>query len=138
DAEASLQQEALGIIGVNLLYGAFFLHHEPEELMDSLLDQLTTGRIEIDLIDFKGIEFRYVDNRIMSMKLVQLGLSGAAMFGPDGHVMQPSEVLHKRPILVERGSFRPLTHVNMDMLRCAQEKFQLEPAVAGKPVLHLM
>src|SRR3954467_8103823 len=90
DAEASLQQEALGIIGVNLLYGAFFLHHEPEKLMDSLLDQLTTGRIEIDMIDFKGIEFRYVDNRIMAMKLVQLGLSGAAMFGPDGSVIQPS------------------------------------------------
>src|SRR6201997_1739096 len=70
DAEASLQQEALGIIRVNLLYGAFFLHHEPEKLMESLLDKLTVGRIEIDLIDFKGIEFRYVDNRIMSMKLV--------------------------------------------------------------------
>src|SRR5580698_2392131 len=102
DAEASLQQEALGIIGVNLLYGAFFLHHEPEKLMESLLDKLTTGRIEIDMIDFKGIEFRYVDNRIMAMKLVQLGLSGAAMFGPHREVLQPSEVLRKKAILVER------------------------------------
>src|SRR3954468_17787329 len=132
DAEAGLQQEALGIIGVNLLYGAFFLHHEPEKLMDSLLDQLTTGRIEIDLIDFKGIEFRYVDNRIMSMKLVQLGLSGAAMFGPDRQVLQPSEVLYKKAVLVERGSFRPVTHVNIDMMRAALEKFSADPAVAGK------
>ena len=83
DTEASLQQEALGIVGVNLLYGAFFLHHEPEQLVESLLDKLTTGRIEIDMIEFKGIEFRYVDNRLMALKLVQLGLSGAAMFGPD-------------------------------------------------------
>src|SRR6187402_1525939 len=138
DNEAGLQQEALGIIGVNLLYGAFFLHHEPERLMDSLLDQLTVGRLEIDMIDFKGIEFRYVDNRIMSMKLVQLGLSGAAMFGPDRQVLQPSEVLYKKAILVERGSFRPVTHVNLDMMHSALEKFSADPAVQGKTVLPLM
>jgi hypothetical protein len=138
DAEASLQQEALGIIGVNLLYGAFFLHHEPEKLMESLLDKLTVGRIEIDLIDFKGIEFRYVDNRIMAMKLVQLGLSGAAMFGPDGTVLQPADALHKKAVLVERGSFRPVTHVNLDMHNAALAKFTADPALAGKPVLSLM
>ena len=138
DTEAALQQEALGIVGVNLLYGAFFLHHEPEHLVESLLDKLSTGRIEIDLIDFKGIEFRYVDNRLMSLKLVQLGLSGAAMFGPDHAVLQPSEMLYKKAVLVERGSFRPVTHVNVDMLQAALEKFTADPAVAGKPVLPLM
>lgn len=138
EEHAAAQQEALGIIGVNLLYGAFFLHHEPDQLVESLLDQLGPGRVEIDLIEFSGIEFRYVDNRVMAVKLVQLGLSGAAMFGPDGRVLQPSEVLRKRPILVERGSFRPVTHVNMDMLRCAHEKFAAEPAVQGQPILQLM
>lgn len=138
DAEAALQQEALGVIGVNLLYGAFFLHHEPELLVESLLDKLTTGRIEIDLIDFKGIEFRYVDNRLMALKLVQLGLSGAAMFGPDRQVLQPSEVLYKKAVLVERGSFRPVTHVNLDMLNSALEKFTADPAVAGRNILPLM
>ena len=96
DAEAALQQEALGVVGVNLLYGAFFHHHEPEIMIESLLDRLTIGRIEIDMIQFKGIEFRSVDNRLMALKLVQLGLSGVAMFGPDGDVLQPSEVLRKR------------------------------------------
>ena len=138
DAEAALQQEALGIIGVNLLYGAFCLHHEPEELVESLLDQLTTARIEIDMVEFNGIEFRYVDNRLMSLKLVQLGLSGAAMFGANREVLQPSEVLYKKAILVERGSFRPVTHVNVDMLNCALEKFSADPAVAGKTVLPVM
>src|SRR4051812_2723881 len=138
DAEASLQQEALGIVGVNLLYGAFFLHHEPEQLLESLLDKLTTGRIEIDMIEFSGIEFRMVDNRLMSLKLVQLGLSGAAMFGPDRSVLQPSEVFYKKAVLVERGSFRPVTHVNLDMMKCAEEKFKADPAVAGKPVLEVM
>jgi len=80
DVEASLQQEALGVVGVNLLYGAFFEHHEPNGLVESLLDKLTTGRIEIDMIEMKGIEFRSVDNRLMALKLVQVGLSGAAMF----------------------------------------------------------
>jgi hypothetical protein len=136
DAEASLQQEALGIVGVNLLYGAFFHHHEPEAMIESLLDRLTTGRIEIDMIQFRGIEFRSVDNRLMALKLVQLGLSGLAMFGPDGDVLQPSEVLRKRNILVERGSFRPPTVVNIDMLESALEKFSRDPAVAGtEPLL---
>ena len=132
DAEASLQQEALGIVGVNLLYGAFFQHHEPDKLVESLLDQLTTGRIEIDMIEFRGIEFRGVDNRLMALKLVQLGLSGVAMFGPDREVLQPSEVLRKKAILVERGSFRPPTHVNLDMLETARDKFEAGPGGGGQ------
>jgi hypothetical protein len=135
DVEAWLQQEALGIVGVNLLYGAFFEHHEPERLIESLLDRLTVGRIEIDMLQFRGIEFRGVDNRLMALKLVQLGLSGVAMFGPDREVLQPSEVLRKKAILVERGSFRPPTHVNLDMLDTARVKFAEDPAVAGKPIL---
>src|SRR6478672_8687613 len=137
DVEAWLQQEALGIVGVNLLYGAFFQHHEPDKLIESLLDRLTTGRVEIDMIQFRGIEFRGVDNRLMALKLVQLGLSGVAMFGPDREVLQPSEVLRKKAILVERGSFRPPTHVNLDMLATAKEKFAQDSAVEGKEILQL-
>lgn len=137
DNEAGLQQEALGIVGVNLLHGAFFQHHEPDQLIESLLDRLTTGRIEIDMIQFKGIEFRSVDNRLMALKLVQLGLSGAAMFGPDREVLQPSEVLRKKAILVERGSFRPPTVVNIDMLHTAHEKFAAEPDNEGREILTL-
>jgi hypothetical protein len=137
DAEAALQQEALGVVGVNLLHAAFFQHHEPERLVESLLDRLTTGRIEIDLIELKGIEFRSVDNRLMALKLVQVGLSGAAMFGPDRQVLQPSEVLRKKAILVERGSFRPPTVVNIDMLEAAKAAFAADPAVAQREILML-
>jgi hypothetical protein len=137
DDEAALQQEALGVVGVNLLHAAFFRHHQPEDLVESLLDRLTTGRIEIDMVEFTGIEFRAVDNRVMALKLVQLGLSGAAMFGPDRRVLQPSEVLRKKAILVERGSFRPPTVVNIDMLEAAREKFVADPAVAGREILLL-
>ncbi|MCW2541098.1 MAG: hypothetical protein JWN95_2823 [Frankiales bacterium] len=137
DTEASLQQEALGVVGVNLLHAAFFQHHEPDQIIESLLDRLTTGRIEIDMIQLKGIEFRSVDNRLMALKLVQVGLSGAAMFGPDREVLQPSEVLRKKAILVERGSFRPPTVVNINMLECARAKFDADPAVADRDALVL-
>jgi len=138
DAEATLQQEALGIVGVNLLYGAFYLNHEPEQLVESLLDNLTTNRIEIDMIEFSGIAFRHVDNRLMSLKLVQLGLSRAAMFSSKGEVLQPSEVLHKKAILVERGRFRPVTHVNVDMMRAAREEFSRDAGVPPDQIVELM
>jgi len=138
DHENGLQQEALGIVGVNLLYAAFFLHHKPHLMVESLLDNLTIARVEVDMVEFSGIEFRHVDNRVMSLKLVQLGLSGAAIFGPSGEVLQPSELLRKRAILVERGSFRPVTKVNMDMVRCAYDRFAGEPEVSEKQVVHLM
>jgi len=138
DVEAALQQEALGIVGVNLVYGAIALNHEPELLVDSLLDGLSTSRIEIDMIEFSGIAFRHVDNRLMSLKLVELGLSGAAMFAANGEVLQPSEFIYRKPILVERGSFRPVCKVNIDMLTTAQEKFSQLPNVQGKEIVQLM
>ena len=136
DHENAAQQEALGIVGVNLLYGAFFLHHEPDCSSSRCSTTSSTDRIEIDMIEFSGIEFRHVDNRVMSLRLVQLGLTGAAMFSADGSVLQPSEVLYKKPMLVERGSFRPVTHVNVDMLaaaRCERSRRdgEVEPGEAG-------
>ena len=138
DRETSLQQEALGIVGVNLLYGAFFQHHEPEQLVESLLDNLSTERIEIDMIEFSGIEFRHVDNRLMSLKLVQLGLSQAAMFDAKGEVLQPSEVLHHKPVLVLRGTFRPVTKVNIDMLRCARTAFAQAQGTSEHDIVEIM
>jgi hypothetical protein len=138
DRENALQQEALGIVGVNLLYGAFYLHQDPEALLESLVDGLTTSRVEIDMIEFSGIEFRNVDNRLMSLRLVQLGLSEAAIFAANGEVLQPSEVLYKRPVLIERGSFRPVCFVNIDMLEAASEKFAQEEGVKDKQIIRLM
>jgi len=138
DRENGLQQEALGVVGVNLLYAAFFLHYRPELMLESLLDNLTTDRIEIDMIEFSGIEFRHVDNRAMSLRLVQQGLSGAAMFGPKGETLQPSEVLHKRPVLVERGSFRPVTKVHIDMIDGARRHFDADKSLEPNQVVELM
>ncbi len=138
DKENVLQQQALGIVGVNLIYGAFYYHQDPRKLIESLLDNLSADRIEVDMLKFNGPAFADVDNRLMSLQLVNCGLTNAVMFGPKGDVLQPSEVLYKKSILVERGSFRPVTHVNVDMLNCATAQFIQEPAVKGKDVVVLM
>ncbi len=138
DSDAAAQQEALGIVGVNLVYGAAYLHRDPEALLSSLLDQLTVGRIEIDMIEFSGDVFAGVDNRLMSLRLVQMGLSGAAMFGADGHVIQPSEAFYKKSVLVEPGAFHPFTKVHMDILESAAEKFRQVPDVEANSVVPVM
>jgi len=138
DKENVLQQQALGIIGVNLIYGALYYNADPRKLVASLLDNLSADRIEVDMLKLSGPAFNNVDNRLMSLLLVQFGLTNAVMFGPDGDVLQPSEVLHHKAILVERGSFRPVTHVNVDMLNCATAQFVQETPVKGKEVVVLM
>ncbi|HYR84634.1 MAG TPA: TonB-dependent receptor [Terriglobia bacterium] len=138
DTENVQEQEALGVIGVNLVYGAIYQHSDPYALIDSLLDNLTTERVEVDMIKFSGPAFAIVDNRLMALQLVQKGLTKAAMFIANGEVVQPADVLHKKCILVERGSFRPVTRVTIDMLECATAQFVQEPKVQGEDVVVLM
>jgi hypothetical protein len=123
DTDNQLQQEAIGILGVNLVYGAMHLNHDPDAFIDSLSDSLGTGRIEVDMIEFNGPTFDLVDNRVLCLKLTEKGLTHAIMFNSSGHVVQPSENLYKKACLIERGSFRPLTKVNLDMLENAKAQF---------------
>lgn len=137
DKENVQQQQALGIIGVNLVYGAFYFRDDPVGLVRSLLDNLSPERIETDMIRFSGPSFANVDNRLMSLQLVQKGLTRAVMFTPEGEVVQPSEVLYKKAILVERGSFRPVTLVNVEMLKAGLAQFSTEPEVQGEEIVVL-
>lgn len=138
DRENVQQQEALGVMGVNLVFAALYLHSRPEELLESLLDGLTTERVEVDMVKVTGPAFFDVDNRVLSLRLVQLGLTQAAMFRADGEVVQPADALDKKSILVSRGSFRPVTKVTLDMLKCAKAQFVQEPKVAGEDIVVLM
>ena len=138
DPENLQEQEALGIIGVNLLHGALYHHADPTALLDALLDNLTAERVEVDMIKFTGPAFTGVDNRVMALQLVQRGLTKAAMFLASGEVVQPAEALYKKSILVERGSFRPITKTTLDMLECATSLFVQEPKVQGEEVTVLM
>ena len=110
----------LGIFGVNLVHAAFHLAETPESLIASLMDDLTPGRIIVDMIRFSGPAFPGVDNRIMSLQLVVQGLTKATLFRSDGEVVQAADAFYNKPLLVERGSFRPVTHITNDMLDCAR------------------
>jgi len=128
--EARLQQETCGIVGVNLIYGAFYKHHEPKKLLRYLYDHIDTDTLEIDMINFSGPHFSQVDNRLMSLQLIKNDMTEAVMFGPDGNNILPAALLYKKNILALRGSFRPVTKVNIDMLEKSQELFCTIPKVA--------
>lgn len=132
DLTPTRQQESLGVLGVNLIHGAFYRRKDPADLIAGLLDELSRERVEIDMIKFCGPAFPGIDNRLMSLQLVEGGLTDAAMFTAAGEVVQPSEVLHKKPILVEPGSFRPATKVTLDLLERAREQFLQEPGARGQ------
>jgi hypothetical protein len=136
DTDSLQQQYALGTLGVNMIYGCMLLS-DPEEILTSLMDGLTSRRIEIDMFRISGPDFKKIDNRLMALKLVKNGFTKAAMFGPDGTVMQPSEVLYKKNVLVLRGRFRPVTHVNVDMLLTSLRHFKNEPDVDRSKIVVL-
>jgi len=129
DNDNNLQQQAVGILGVNLMYACFYYYENPPVFLLSLMDELSKDRIQIDMIRFEGPDFTKVDNRLMSLHLVKYGFSDAAVFGPDGENLQPSEVLYKKHIVVIRGRFRPLINVHLDMLNTGVKQFIEEPDV---------
>jgi hypothetical protein len=136
DSAVGRQQEALGTLGVNLLYGALFQCHDATGLITTLMDDLSRERVEIDMIKLSGQAFAGLDNRTTSLMLVERGLTDAAMFTGRGEVVQPSEILYNKPILVQRGSFRPATKLTVDLLNRALDQFTQHPHLAGqRPVV---
>ncbi|WP_034917292.1 hypothetical protein [Gillisia sp. CAL575] len=132
---AVLQQITIGTMGVNLIHGAYYLHDDPKNLLNHLYDQLDKDQIEIDTINFTGPVFEKVDNRLMSLQLVKNGMTDAVMFAPDGHNILPANVLYKRNILTLRGSFRPVTKVNMSMYEKSLKLFLNEKKVDKEKVM---
>lgn len=136
DNDGSAQQEALGVIGVNLIHAAYNYFTNPKKIVESLLDDLEPGRLEVDMIDFSGPYFEETENRLMNLHLVHSNLTHAVMFTPKGEVHIPAELLYKKNILVIRGSFAPLTKVHTDMTHCGQQHFnEIESIDADKTVV---
>lgn len=129
ETDTKLQQETLGKLGVNLIYGAYYKYNNPKKLLRYLYDHLDKDQLEIDTINFSGPRFATVDNRLMSLQLVKNGMTDAVMFGPDGKNILPAAILYKKNILALRGSFRPVTKVNMDMYEKSYEMFLHENKV---------
>ncbi len=135
ETEAVLQQQTLGVLGVNLIYGAFYKHDRPKKLLRYLYDHIDQDKIEIDTINFNGPKFSTVDNRLMSLQLLKNGMTEAVIFGPDGNNILPARILYKKNVLALRGSFRPVTKVNMDMFKRSYEMFLNENKVDAKKSL---
>lgn len=121
--DARFQQLTLGILGVNLIYGAFYKYDQPRKLLRYLYDHIDKDQIEIDMVNFSGPQFANVDNRLMSLQLIKNGMTEAVMFGPDGNNILPAAILYKKNILTLRGSYRPVTKVNIDMYERSYEIF---------------
>jgi hypothetical protein len=138
DPETVNQQEAAGILGVNLIHAAFYYNHDPKLVVNSLLDGLSRRRIEVDMIKFSGPVFATLDNRLMSLQLVENALTDAVLFTAPGEVVQPSEVLYGKSVLIERGSFRPVTNVTLDMLSRAQRQQERDQPASGDELVVLM
>ncbi len=135
ETDAKLQQETLGKLGVNLIYGAFYKYNDPKRLLRYLYDHLDKDQLEIDTINFSGPRFADVDNRLMSLQLVKNGMTDAVMFDPTGKNILPAAVLYKKNILALRGSFRPVTKVNMDMYEKSLQMFLEENKVKKENTL---
>lgn len=123
DDNAEAQQQALGVLGVNLVYAAFFYFENPKMIIDSLTDNMKANRIEIDSIDFRGPYFEDLDNRVKNIHLIRSWKTRAIMFKPDGTVGVPAEMLYKKNVLTIRGSFRPVTRLNVDMIEQGKLSF---------------
>ncbi|MBI2686335.1 MAG: TonB-dependent receptor [Acidobacteria bacterium] len=132
------EQEVIGVLGVNLIYGAFYLNQQPQELISTLMDGLSRVRLEVDMIKFAGPAFAGVDNRLMSLQLVAQGLTDAAVFTATGEAVEPAEILFGRPVLLQRGSFRPVTNITLDMLYLGGERLIAERKIDEKRMVVLM
>ncbi len=124
DARTIDQMEALGTMGVNLIYSAFHCRGHLKKFVESLLDNLAGGRVEVDLLKFSGHGYGFFDNRLCALQLVESGLTDATMFLPNGEVVQPTEALYRKPVLLLRGSFDPVMNVHLTMLERTSDAFQ--------------
>ncbi|WP_158971119.1 TonB-dependent receptor [Paraglaciecola sp. L3A3] len=123
DDNAEAQQQALGVLGVNLIYAAYYYYENPKQIIDSLTDNMKNNRLEIDSIDFQGPYFEDIDNRAINLHLIRGWKTRAVMFRPDGSVAVPAEILYKKNVLTIRGSFRPVTNLNIDMIEQGKKSF---------------
>lgn len=117
------QQEALGIIGVNLIHMAFFPPDTIRERISMLIESLSAKRVEINLIRANGPDLVHLDNRLLNLELVKQGLTEAVLFGPKSEILHAADDLYGKPVLVQRGTFRPITSSNLEIVEKVRAQF---------------
>lgn len=129
-----MQQEALGILGTNLVHSAFNLNQNRENFISSLVDNLKDGQVVIDMIRFTGPDVQHFDNHLMNLELVRRGLADAILFSPDQNIVTIAEYLYAKPLIIARGSFRPMTNSHLDLMLNGLEQFKTAFAKAKTPI----
>ncbi len=127
------QQDALGILGVNLLHMAYFPSAKSEERITQLIDSLNTRRVEVNMIRFSGPDLRHLDNRLLSLELVKQQLTEAVLFAPNGEVLHAGDALFRQPVLVQRGTYRPVTNAHVSILDKVLQQITTKPAGVNAP-----
>ncbi len=135
--DSILQQNTLGILGINLIYAAFYYSSDIQRFMESLMDNLSTDRLDISMLSFDGPLFQAVDNRIISLLLVKMGYTPASVFDRWGNLQHPGDFFYKKNIMLLRGSFRPPTYVHFDMLKAGFALFKKDVDFSVKTSLAL-
>ena len=105
DASNVLQQQAIGILGVNLIYATFYEVQTQESFLEGLAQDVVAERIEIDYVDLRGPAFESWDRRALLVHLVRAGLAEAVCFSSKGSTVPPTEVLYKKAVVLAPGYF---------------------------------
>jgi hypothetical protein len=130
------QQETLGILGVNLVYTAFSGIQNSEKILESLAEGLKPGQVVIDLIRFAGPDLKHINNHLINLELVRKGLAEAVLFGPDQSIQTISDELYQKSVIIQRGTFRPVTTTHLDVLEKGITQFQKDfPSDSKKNVV---
>jgi len=143
DSTAQLQQQAIGILGVSLIYAAFHQRSAMETFLGGLFEELSIARIEIDVIDFDGPAFVDKNSCGWCLELLRRGMAHAIVFDAQGKIVEPSSVLRKRALLVMRGSFSHPELFDPTLFQAARRQllaegmsFEREPATLLEMTIH--
>jgi len=135
DSDATLQQNVLGIIGVNLVYAAYFLRHDVQIMIESLVDNLSMGSVEIDVINLRGPVFQNANDRLVNLYLIAKGFSSAAIFDKNGNACQSNDLLYKKDIMILRTKYKQKSIPNFDLFNSAVEQFKRSQDLKDKNVV---
>ncbi len=135
--DSLLQQHTLGKFGVNLIYACYHFHERPNIFLQSLMDNLDNDRLEVNMVRMSGPELDFVDNRLLSVQLVNNNMTSATIFDTKGNVQQPSDMLYKKNLLAFRGSFRPITNAGYDMIKKSCTTFSTDEETSHENTIAL-
>jgi len=138
DSDARLQNKVLGILGVNLIFAAYYYAEDPQTMIESLVDNLSIGSVEIDLVKVSGPVFEQTNGRLLNLYLIAKGFAKAAIFKPNAKAAQIKDYLYKKNIIILRTKYRQKSNPNFDLFNLAVEQFKKNTNATEKDTIVLI